>query len=152
MSFSSIPTPRSRIAVAAVVLEVLLSVGALAGGLALVLGPRGEIIPLPVSALEGSPFDTYLVPGLILLGVLGLGPLIAALMARDRNPLAPAATVVVGVALLTWIVVEIAIVGYSDNPPLQPIYLVLGVVITLVGLAWVREAGASGPRRRASDR
>ncbi len=44
----------------------------------LMLAPRGEIMPLPLSALAGSPFDTYFVPGLILFGVLGLGPLIAA--------------------------------------------------------------------------
>jgi hypothetical protein len=28
--------------------------------------PRGELLPLPASALVGSPFDSYLVPGLIL--------------------------------------------------------------------------------------
>jgi hypothetical protein len=36
------------------------------------LAPRGEVMPLPLSALAGSPFDTYLVPGLILFGVLGV--------------------------------------------------------------------------------
>ena len=45
---------------------VLLSIGALGGGLVLMIAPRGEIMPLPLSALAGSPFDTYVVPGLIL--------------------------------------------------------------------------------------
>src|SRR5882724_6433212 len=49
----------SRFATAAVALEVFLNVGALGGGGALMLGSRGEIIPLPLSALHGSPFDTY---------------------------------------------------------------------------------------------
>lgn len=44
--------PLSFFAKAAVVLEVFLSIGALAGGGALMLGPRGEIIPLPVLALR----------------------------------------------------------------------------------------------------
>jgi hypothetical protein len=65
----------SRFAKAAVSLEILLSVGALGGGGALMLGARGEIIPLPLSALTGSPFETYFVPGLILFCVLGVGPL-----------------------------------------------------------------------------
>ena len=39
---------------AAIVLEVILAIGAIGGGIALILGPRGEIIPLPVSALAGS--------------------------------------------------------------------------------------------------
>jgi hypothetical protein len=71
---------RRRFAKAAVSLEVFLSVGALGGGLALMLGPRGEIIPLPVSALRGSPFETYFAPGLILFCALGLGPLAAGLL------------------------------------------------------------------------
>jgi hypothetical protein len=32
--------------------------------------------------------------------------------------------------------VEVVVVGYSNNPPLQLSYVVLGVVITGVGLAW----------------
>jgi hypothetical protein len=80
---------RNRFAKAAIALEVFLSGGALGGGGALMLGPRGEILPLPVSALRGSPFDTYFVPGLILFGVLGLGPLVAALLVWIRHPLAP---------------------------------------------------------------
>jgi hypothetical protein len=120
------------------VLEVLLGVGAVGGGVALMLGPRGEIMPLPLSALKGSPFDTYFVPGLILFGVLGLGSLAAALLAWLRRPLAPVAAFIVGVALLIWIGVEIAVIGYSNDPPLQPIYLFLGSVMTVVGLGWLR--------------
>jgi hypothetical protein len=58
-----------------------LSLGALGGGFVLILAPRGEIMPLPLSALAGSPFDTYLGPGLFLFSVLGLGPLVAARLA-----------------------------------------------------------------------
>ena len=124
-------------------LEIFLSLGALAGGLALILGPRGEVIPLQVSSLAGSPFDSYLVPGLILFGVLGFGPLLAAAMTLRRHPLAPLAAVVTGVALLGWLAVEIAIVGYSSESPLQPFYLALGVVLLVLGLEWqVRSARA----------
>jgi len=135
--------PRSsdrRFATTALSLEVLLSVGALAGGAALVLGPRGEILPLPVSALAGSPFDSYLLPGVVLFAVLGVGPLVAAYLARRRHPLAPTAALAVGLALLVWLAVEIAVIGFSMTPPLQPVYLLLGAAITLVGLAWVRRA------------
>ena len=111
------------------------------------LGPRGELIPLPLSALKGSPFETYFVPGLILFLVLGLGPLAAALLAGRRHPLAPIAALGVGVALLIWMGVEIAIIGYSNTPPLQPFYLLLGAVITGVGLGW---RIALGPRARRS--
>jgi len=135
---------RSRFAKATLVLELLLSFGALGGGLVLMVAPRGEIMPLPLTALAGSPFDTYFVPGLILFGVLGLGPLVAAVLTWTRHPLAPVAALAVGAALLIWVAVEVAIIGYSNEPPLQALYAVLGVVILLVAVGWLLEVD---PRR-----
>jgi hypothetical protein len=117
-------------------LEIFLSLGALGGGGALILGPRGEIIPLPLSALQGSPFETYLVPGFILFLVLGIGPLVAAALAWRRHPYAPLAAAAVGAALLIWLAVEIAIVGYTNDPPLQIFYIFLGAAIGTLGLVW----------------
>jgi peptidoglycan/LPS O-acetylase OafA/YrhL len=118
------------------VLEIFLSVGALGGGGALLLGPRGEVIPLPTSALQGSPFETYFAPGLILFLVLGIGPLVAAALAWRRHPVAPLAAAAVGAALLIWLAVEIAIVGYTNDPPLQMFYMFLGAAIAVLGLGW----------------
>ena len=134
--------PLSRLAKGALALEVLLSIGALGGGLILMLAPRGEILPLPLSALTGSPFDTYFVPGLILFSVIGLGPLVAARLAWMRHPVAPVAAFVVGAGLLIWVAVEVAIIGYSNEPPLQAIYGILGVAILLVAVRWQWKVGS----------
>jgi hypothetical protein len=144
--------PLSRVAKVAVVLEILLSIGALGGGLVLMIAPRGEIMPLPLSALAGSPFDTYLVPGLILFGVLGFGPLVAAGLAWLRHPLAPTAALVVGVGLLIWVAVEVAIIGYSNEPPLQAVYAILGVALVLIAARWVVVDGWHGALGAASPR
>jgi hypothetical protein len=133
-------SPSSPFARGCIALEILLSVGALGGGAALMLGPSGQIIPLPLSALRGSPFDTYFVPGLILFVVLGIGPVLTAVLSWLGHPLAPLASVTVGVALLVWLAAEIAIIGYTNDPPLQPFYIVMGAGITLLGLAWLRSA------------
>ena len=143
--------PLSRIATTALLLEILLSIGALGGGLVLMIAPRGEIMPLPLSALAGSPFDTYLVPGLILFGVLGFGPLVAAGLAWHRHPLAPTAALIVGAALLIWVAAEVAIIGYSNEPPLQAIYGILGVGILLVAIRWLWVVGLGLAPTRASD-
>jgi hypothetical protein len=60
--------------------------------------------------------------------------------------MAPIATFGVGAALLVWVVVEIAIIGYSNEPPLQAIYLVLGFAFSIVGLVWLAEARLLRPR------
>jgi hypothetical protein len=140
--------PLSRLAKASIVLEVLLGIGALGGGLVLIVAPRGEIMPLPLSALAGSPFETYLGPGLILFTVLGIGPLVAARLAWGRSPLAPIAAFVVGIALLIWVAVEIGIIGYSNEPPLQAIYLVMGAAITVIAVGWLAEVGLPALDRR----
>jgi hypothetical protein len=136
-----------RWAVTAIALEILLGVGAVGGGIALMAGPNGELIPLPVSALAGSPFASYLVPGAILFAILGLGPLGASFLAWRRHPVAPVLAFATGGALLIWLVVEIAIVGYSNDPPLQALYLGLGVAITVVGVGWMRDTGVQFVRR-----
>ena len=133
-------SPLGRLAVIAIGLEILLGIGAIGGGLALMAGPKGEIIPLPVSALTGSPFSDYFVPGAILFTIIGLLPLRAAVLAWRRHRIAPLLAFAVGVALLVWLVVEIAIVGYSSHPPLQALYLGLGAAIALVGVCWIRQA------------
>ncbi len=50
------PINPTALSMTAAVLEVLLGIGALGGGLALMLGPHGEILPLPMSLLNGSLF------------------------------------------------------------------------------------------------
>jgi hypothetical protein len=141
MQSDRIREPLSRVAKGALALEVVLAIGALGGGLILMLAPRGEILPLPLSALAGSPFDTYFVPGMILFGVLGFGPLVAVRLAWTRHPAAPVAAFVVGAGLLIWVGVEVAIIGYSNEPPLQAIYAILGVAILLVAVRWLIDAG-----------
>lgn len=133
--------PLGRLAATAIGLEIFLGVGAIGGGLALMLGPCGEILPLPVSALTGSPFADYFVPGAILFAIIGLGPLVAAVLTWRRYPVASLLLTAVGAALLIWLIVEIAVVGYTNKPPLQALYLALGVAMTLVGVGWIRQKG-----------
>jgi hypothetical protein len=58
-------------------LLVFQGLSALAGGTALLAAPRGSPV-FPLALLEGSPFATFHVPGLLLFVLLGLGPLAVA--------------------------------------------------------------------------
>jgi hypothetical protein len=123
-----------------ITLQVILGLGALAGGGALVLAPDGSLLGMPLATLDGTPFGSFLVPGLILFWVLGVAPLVSATLGVARRPIAPLTTVVVGVALVIWISVQVLMIGYGH--PIQPIYLVLGIGIAVTGLLWWR-AGAA---------
>ncbi len=102
------------------------------------IGPQGQVLPLRVSDLAGSPFDSYFLPGLILFTALGLGPLAVAGLAWRGQRWAPLLTLGVAAELLIWLAVEIWIVGYTSSPPLQAIYIGVGLSLGLIGFALVR--------------
>lgn len=56
-----------------------LSVSAAFGGIVLVINPTGGLIGMPISLLRFSPFHDFLIPGLILGIVFGIGSLAAIL-------------------------------------------------------------------------
>jgi peptidoglycan/LPS O-acetylase OafA/YrhL len=105
-----------------------------AGGICHQADPSGGNIQLPLSWLEGSPFDSYLIPGLILLVVLGIFPLVVLYGLWKRQYWGWISALLVGAALVVWIAVEVLIIGYHPQPPLQLIYGSLGVVIIILTL------------------
>ncbi len=43
-----------------------LALGAVGGGLVLMISPTGELIGLPLSEFNNMPFESFLIPGVIL--------------------------------------------------------------------------------------
>ena len=107
-------------------------ISGLYGGGALILDSSGSMIQLPASFLEGSPFETYLVPGIILFVVLGVFPLIVWYGLWRRTSWSWQGAVLVSVALVIWIAMEIVMIGYQSEPPLQLIYGVVGVALLVL--------------------
>ena len=105
-----------------------------AGGIGLVFDPTGGNIQIPVSWLEGSPFNSYFIPGLILLFALGLFPLIVLYGIWLRLSWSWMAALLVALALVVWIFLEILIIGYHSRPPLQLIYGLLGIAMLVLVL------------------
>ncbi|NBC67141.1 MAG: hypothetical protein GVY07_15970 [Bacteroidetes bacterium] len=114
----------------------------LAGGFGLMLDPTGEALGIPQRWLGGSMFDTYFIPGVILFVVLGIFPMICYVGLWKQKSWAISGSFVTGVALVIWIFVEIYMIGYHSNPPLQLIYGLTGILIILV--SWIRMVGQPG--------
>jgi hypothetical protein len=121
------------------------SLGGLFGGISLVLSPSGQVMKMPLAMLDGSPFSTFLFPGLILLLVLGIFPgfLAFALLRRPEWEWAGVLNIYkgiywgwtyvlyLGIMLVIWILAEIMWIDYDI---LQTIYGLVGVVIIILTL------------------
>ena len=143
--------PLPWIARLAVVLEIFLGLGALFGGGAFILGPDGHILGMPTSLLAGSPFTSYLLPGIILFTFVGIAPLLAAAITIRRQALAPVAAVAVGLTLIGWVSVEMVVLAGLGSLA-WTLYLVLGTCIAAIGVAWWRSSPLVRTREETETR
>lgn len=122
------------------------AVSAIFGGLVLVWDPTGNLIQMPLSLLKYSPFHDFLIPGLILLVLLGVYPSIIVYGLSTRKVLKVmdilniyrdqhwtwSASLYVGIMLIFWINVEIIIVGYGHF--IQSFYSFWGLIVLILAL------------------
>ena len=109
--------------VARIVLEVLMGLAAVGGGIGLIL-TNG--LGMPLESLEGSPFGTYTVPGLVLIAV-GVINLAGAATVLRRHRWGASLSVFVGLMWVGWFVVQVAVVGLASWQ--QPFYFGVGLLI-----------------------
>jgi hypothetical protein len=132
---SMIPRPELHAAgLVAIAGLILLGVGAIAGGAALVAAPDGSVMHFDPAILGGSPFRDFLVPGLILGGLFGIGSLVVAAAGFRRARPAPFCAFAIGCGQMVWIVVELAII--RELSFLHPTMFVLGLVIAAASVPW----------------
>lgn len=126
-----------------VAIHILLSVGAFYGGWMLLFDPAG--LGVRTEWLTGSPFDSFVVPGLVLLVFNGVFPLLIAwgLMARPvwravgafniytNRHWAWTYSLFSGIILIIWITVQLTMV---PSFWLQPAYLAVGLSILICTL------------------
>jgi len=130
----------------AIILEIFLGIGALFGGGQFILAPDGHLIGVPLKMLAGTPFHSFLVPGLLLFTFVGVAPIVAAAITARRLAIGPLAALAVGVTLMSWITVEMVIFAGLTSL-FWAFYLVLGTVIAAVGVAWWRSNSARNADR-----
>jgi hypothetical protein len=120
--------------------------GGIGGGVALVIKPDGSLLQMPATALHGAFFGNYLLPGLILFLILGALPvfIFSILIARpewhimqvlniykNRYP-GWTLSLFLGLGLIIWMDVEVAVIGYGAF--IQSFFSALGLLIVIFTL------------------
>lgn len=113
------------------ILQIFIGVGAVGGGLMATLFPEGPAGMGP-EALKNSPFDNFLIPGIILLTVIGLGHIISGIITYKRFRIHPYATCITGGALIIWIIVQCIML--NTVVLLHIIFFVFGVIEFGIGI------------------
>jgi uncharacterized membrane protein len=98
----------------------------------LVIDPSGRALGVPLSFLEGSPFPDFLVPGIFLLVVNGVGSLIGAGFSFTRRRYAQETAIVLGAILVAWIVIQVILIRSFSW--MHVLYFILGVIELGIGL------------------
>lgn len=111
---------------------LFLSISGLGGGIVLILDPSGAIMSLPADLLAELPLDSFFLPGLYLVLVYGLLSPIIAYGLWKRASWAWAASVVLGIILLGWIIGQLIVWGSPHI--IQVVYFVLSLAILLFSL------------------
>jgi len=117
-------------------LQIFIGAGAIAGGIQLILVPDGSGMSMSTEILSKSPFTNFLIPGITLFTVIGLGNLFGAWFSLKNKRSAGIYGSIMGATLISWMLIQIILIGWGIW--LQPFYLTIGTVELILGFLLFR--------------
>ncbi|AFM13146.1 hypothetical protein [Turneriella parva] len=110
------------------ILQFFVALGALAAGAMFILEPSGRLLQTPPEMLRATPFGNFLLPGIILFTVNGVGQAIAGYLTLRRHRHAGIVGGIFGLGLIIWIFVQVTLIG--GGAWIQNLYFVFGIFET----------------------
>jgi len=110
------------------VLQLFVGLGGVVCGAIMIGNPSGTLMQFPPDMLKESPFRDFLIPGIILFLVNGLGQIVAGVLTIRRHPHAGMVGAVFGLGLMIWIFVQVNMIGGRNV--IQYSYFLFGVIET----------------------
>lgn len=114
-----------------IALLILLGIGAVYGGVTLVIDPSGELLGLPLDVLDGTPFGDFMIPGIILLLFIGLLSFVITFLTIKIFPKYEWMILSQGVILAIWLTTEI-VMGIFD-PFFHYTYYTVSILLVIFG-------------------
>jgi hypothetical protein len=128
-------------------IEAVMGLLAVGGGLALAFAPDGHLLTVDPSLLAQTPFADYFVPGLLLAGFVGMGGLLGSELALRQVRLWVSCSVLYGSGLIIFELAEYELIGFQV---LQPVVGVLASAIVALALAAARGQPVNNSSRQGS--
>ena len=119
------------LSVVSIFLLFFTGITALIGGGTLIFDPSGRPLKMNTAILAGSPFDTFLIPGLVLVLFIGVSCIVIAFLMIYDKSYSTRLIFNQGIVMIGWIVVQLLIIKQFHL--LQLLYLFIGVAFVYVG-------------------
>jgi len=113
------------------IVQIFIAISAIPAGITFIIDPSGQLNGTTTGLLANSPFSNFLIPGLFLLIVHGVGNLFCALLSFQRLNIASIAGMLLGTTLLLWIIFQVIWIGLISF--LQPLFFVIGIIEVILG-------------------
>ncbi len=126
---------KNQTALRAFIITLLLLNGipALIAGSSLIADPSGRSLKMDVGLLEFTPFQDFLVPGIILFALNGLGSIVTLIFLLRKKKYYPFAVTAQGVILTGWITFQVVMI--RDSSWLQLMYGFAGLALLSAGMS-----------------
>ena len=108
------------------IILIILAINAFGGGYYGMAGAEG----VPTEWLNGSSFHNYFIPSLFLFLFVGGSALVAAIMVLKGFRIARTASLICGLIVLVWLIIQMAVIGYVSW--MQPTTAIVGLLIVFL--------------------
>ncbi len=115
-----------------IILLILTAINALIAGGMFIFDPSGQKMGMTTDYLQFSPFESFLIPGIVLFTVNGILNLFAAFLAIGKHYRANMMILFQGILLCGWIFMQVLLVRVIN--PLHVIMFVIGLVFIFYGI------------------
>jgi len=113
------------------VIQFINGASALLGGYMLMKDPSGLEIGLKTEYLAQTPFQNFLIPGIVLFVFNGLGNMTGFTITLANKKRAGEIAMIFGAIMMIWIMSQVAWIGYKNY--LQPLYFSTGLIQFIFG-------------------
>lgn len=120
--------------VALLVFQAFNGLSGLLGGFMLIKDSTGGNLNMQLEWLQGTPFSNFLIPGIILFMLNGVGNVLGFWISIKRKTNAGLFGAVFGAIMMIWITTQVILIGYKDF--LQPLYFSTGMFQLISGLVY----------------
>ncbi len=125
------PEVRNYIKYIALLLLLLNGIGAFAGGIPMIAHPDGSANGISISYLEHSPFNNYLIPGIILIVCNGLFSILVFMALAFNVHFHSRLVILQGSILMGWIIIQTMMLREVNF--LHVLFLLIGLALMLIG-------------------